>query len=297
MALLTYKADLSNPGFESGDFTGWVANGSWEIRTGYFSVSAYEGAYAAFGAGASGEESLYRDVDVSGAATTIDNNSVSVECSAARTNDLNDVDYANFRLVCLDGSNNELDFVETGFVVYPDNNWVVETLSLTAPTGTRAIRAECVLGSYGGSNNQSGIDDVQLFASEDIWPSTVTNAAVVTQEAVELLYYPGPKVTVTHESVEVLHEIKRIPFTATTSLGTATTTGLSASLVRAPTLHGVGVHSISSNTADWKARSNRAGGTIYYVVTNSPTQPTPEQVVDGLDHEDNMAADSGSKNV
>jgi len=301
MASLTYVANLLNLGFESGDLTGWthVSGSTFRVITGNGGLNPYEGSYYLEFGNSNNDGVLELTIDVSNAATTIDNNNPLVRFAWQEAQSYTG-EHGNFVLVFRDGSNNDLSSTETGFheaASGQEDTWESNSVEASVPTGTRTIAVQIQAGAYAGSRNNFSVDATEVSSDYDIWPSTVTNAAVVTQEAVELLYQFPTRVQTTTEAVEVLYAITRIPFTATTSLGTATTTAFPALLVRAPTLYGVRVQSISGDTASWIARSNRTGGTIHYVVTDSPTPPTPEQVVDGLDHEDNMAADSGSKNV
>ena len=85
----------------------------------------------------------------------------------------------------------------------------------------------------------------------------------------------------------------------TLSVGLASTTeeALSVGTQVGPTLSNASATATGATTGEGSVQTTETGGTMYWVVTTSSTQPTVTQIKNGQNHNGNPAADSGSTAV
>ena len=172
-ALTWNSVTVTNGDFETGTSTGWTTDiGSirieqWASMTDYGTAGMtapvngtyfYNGGESGFG-GAQANVSSYQDIDVSSLGA------VAAFLQAKAYKNFADTDYAEISMTFYDGSSNSLGSTSvrshtgTGAITTYRMN-----LGSFLPPGTETIRVRLTCTRLSGTNNNSGIDNVELFA-------------------------------------------------------------------------------------------------------------------------------------
>ena len=172
-ALTWNSVTVTNGDFETGTSTGWTTDiGSirieqWASMTNYGTAGMtapvngtyfYNGGESGFG-GAQANVSSYQDIDVSSLGA------VAAFLQAKAYKNFADTDYAEISMTFYDGSSNSLGSTSvrshtgTGAITTYRMN-----LGSFLPPGTETIRVRLTCTRLSGTNNNSGIDNVELFA-------------------------------------------------------------------------------------------------------------------------------------
>lgn len=154
---------VTNGDFETGDFTGWVADPEWELTSSSSTVSPgpFKGTYFADAAGSSSstETFLYQDLSVpSEAFEGVDDGFGQVD-ARLQAFSYNETDPVYTSFVFLDAGGVEIGSSHESRTM-SDTNWVPERVLAAVPPGTRTVRLR-FRGEYSaGSVINCGVDAV-----------------------------------------------------------------------------------------------------------------------------------------
>ena len=174
---------ITNPGFETGDLTGWSLTGDLEGTGGintwaadsvpqdYIPVSAHSGTYWADGS-AAGETGagvhttgIYQRVDLSAYTSEINSGLVTIQLNGYGRGETIQDD-TKFRIVFYDavsGGTQVGSMVESSLATESDS-WDILTISTTVPTGTLSVEIVALaLKIDAGVNNDGGVDDISGY--------------------------------------------------------------------------------------------------------------------------------------
>jgi hypothetical protein len=153
---------LSNPGFETGDLSGWTveSGGTWTVDNAHESLSG--GHTGSWFVRSTGDGMLAQTVDVSAIAPQIDLGGAQARARCWLAETASDTDQARIRLQFLDGSDIELGAVDPAFT-NPTGTTFVQIEALGAiPVGTRKIKVRLDIDQVSGATPNLAIDDVTL---------------------------------------------------------------------------------------------------------------------------------------
>jgi hypothetical protein len=153
---------VSNPGFETGDLSGWTveSGGTWTVDNAHESLSG--GHTDSWFVRSTGDGVLAQTVDVSAIARQIDLGGAQARARCWLAETATDTDQACIRLQFLDASNVELGVVDPGFT-NPTGTTFVQIEALGAiPVGTRKIKVRLDIDQVSGATPNLAIDDVTL---------------------------------------------------------------------------------------------------------------------------------------
>ena len=153
---------LSNPGFETGDLSGWTveSGGTWTVDNAHESLSG--GHTGSWFVRSTGDGVLAQTVDVSSIARQIDLGGAQARARCWLAETASDTDQARIRLQFLDASNIELGVVDPAFTD-PTGTTFVQIEALGAiPVGTRKIKVRLDIDQVSGATPNLAIDDVTL---------------------------------------------------------------------------------------------------------------------------------------
>ena len=153
---------LSNPGFETGDLSGWTveSGGTWTVDNAHESLSG--GHTGSWFVRSTGDGVLAQTVDVSSIARQIDLGGAQARARCWLAETATDTDQARIRLQFLDASDVELGVVDPAFTD-PTGTTFVQIEALGAiPVGTRKIKVRLDIDQVSGATPNLAIDDVTL---------------------------------------------------------------------------------------------------------------------------------------
>ena len=153
---------LSNPGFETGDFSGWTveSGGTWTVDNAHESLSG--GHTGSWFVRSTGDGVLAQTVDVSSIARQIDLGGAQARAGCWLAETATDTDQARIRLQFLDASDALLGVVDPAFTD-PTGTTFVQIEALGAiPVGTRKIKVRLDIDQVSGATPNLAIDDVTL---------------------------------------------------------------------------------------------------------------------------------------
>jgi hypothetical protein len=154
--------ELSNPGFETGDLSGWtIESGStWTVDNAHESLSG--GHTGSWFVRSTGDGVLAQTVDVSSIARQIDLGGVQARARCWLAETATDTDQARIRLQFLDENDVELGVVDPAFT-NPTGTTFVQIEALGAiPVGTCKIKVRLDIDQVSGATPNLAIDDVSL---------------------------------------------------------------------------------------------------------------------------------------
>jgi hypothetical protein len=153
---------LTNPGFETGDLSGWTveSGGTWTVDNAHESLSG--GHTGSWFVRSTGDGVLAQTVDVSAIARQIDLGGAQARARCWLAETASDTDQARIRLQFLDGDNALLGAVDPAFT-NPTGTTFVQIEALGAiPAGTRRIKVRLDIDQVSGATPNVAIDDVTL---------------------------------------------------------------------------------------------------------------------------------------
>jgi hypothetical protein len=153
---------LSNPGFETGDLSGWTveSGGTWTVDNAHESLSG--GHTGSWFVRSTGDGVLAQTIDVSSIARQIDLGGAQARARCWLAETATDTDQARIRLQFLDVSNVEVGVVDPAFT-NPTGTTFVQIEALGAiPVGTRKVKVRLDIDQVSGATPNLAIDDVTL---------------------------------------------------------------------------------------------------------------------------------------
>jgi hypothetical protein len=153
---------LANPGFETGDLSGWTveSGGTWTVDNAHESLSG--GHTGSWFVRSTGDGVLAQTVDVSSIARQIDLGGAQARARCWLAETATDTDQARIRLQFLDVSDALLGVVDPAFT-NPTGTTFVQIEALGAiPVGTRKIKVRLDIDQVSGATPNLAIDDVTL---------------------------------------------------------------------------------------------------------------------------------------
>jgi hypothetical protein len=153
---------LSNPGFGTGDLSGWIveSGGTWTVDNAHEGLSG--GHTGSWFVRSTGDGVLAQTVDVSSIARQIDLGGAQARARCWLAETATDIDQARIRLQFLDMSDVELGVVDPAFT-NPTGTTFVQIEALGAiPIGTRKIKVRLDVDQVSGATPNLAIDDVTL---------------------------------------------------------------------------------------------------------------------------------------
>jgi hypothetical protein len=153
---------LSNPGFDTGDLSGWTieSGGTWTVDDAHESLPG--GHTGSWFVRSTGDGVLAQTLDVSSIARQIDLGGSQARASCWLAETASDTDQARIRLQFLDASDVELGVVDPAFT-NPTGTTFVQIEALGAiPIGTRKIKVRLDIDQVSGASPNLAIDDVTL---------------------------------------------------------------------------------------------------------------------------------------
>jgi hypothetical protein len=153
---------LSNPGFETGDLSGWIveSGGTWIVDNAHESLAG--GHTGSWFVRSTGDGVLAQTVDVSSISRQIDLGGTQARARCWLAETASDTDQARVRLQFLDGSDLELGVVDPAFTNPTGTTFVqIEALG-TIPVGTRKLKVRLDIDQVSGATPNLAIDDVTL---------------------------------------------------------------------------------------------------------------------------------------
>jgi hypothetical protein len=153
---------LADPGFETGDLSGWTveSGGTWTVDNAHESLSG--GHTGSWFVRSTGDGMLAQTVDVSSIARQIDLGGAQARARCWLAETATDTDQARIRLQFLDENDVELGTVDPSFT-NPTGTTFVQIEALGAiPVGTRKIKVRLDIDQVSGATPNIAIDDVTL---------------------------------------------------------------------------------------------------------------------------------------
>jgi hypothetical protein len=153
---------LANPGFETGDLSGWTieSGGTWTVDNAHESLSG--GHTGSWFVRSTGDGVLAQTVDVSSMGRQIDLDGVQARARCWLAETASDTDQARIRLQFLDENDVQLGVVDPAFT-NPTGTTFVQIEALGAiPVGTRKIKVRLDIDQVSGATPNLVIDDVTL---------------------------------------------------------------------------------------------------------------------------------------
>jgi hypothetical protein len=153
---------LSNPGFETGDLSGWIveSGGTFTVDNAHESLSG--GHTGSWFVRSTGDGVLAQTVDVSSIARQIDLGGAQARARCWLAETASDTDQARIRLQFLDEGNVELSVVDPAFTD-PTGTTFVQIEALEAiPVGTRKIKVRLDIDQVSGATPNLASDDATL---------------------------------------------------------------------------------------------------------------------------------------
>jgi hypothetical protein len=153
---------LANPGFETGDLSGWTveSGGTWTVDNAHESLAG--GHTGSWFVRSTGDGVLAQTVDVSSIAEQIDLGGAQARARCWLAETASDTDQARIRLQFLDGDHALLGAVDPAFTNPTGTTFVqIEALG-TIPVGTRKIKVRLDIDQVSGASPNLAIDDVTL---------------------------------------------------------------------------------------------------------------------------------------
>jgi hypothetical protein len=153
---------LSNPGFETGDLSGWTveSGGTWTVDDAHENLGG--GHTGSWFVRSTGDGVLTQTLDLSSLARQIDLGGAQARARCWLAETASDTDQARMRLQFLDASDIELGVVDPAFTD-PTGTTFVQIEALGAiPVGTRRIKVRLDVDRVSGASANLAIDDVTL---------------------------------------------------------------------------------------------------------------------------------------
>jgi len=158
---------LTNPGFETGDGTGWTTSGTatvrnYNVRSGTYSLGYGTANYTA-----------YQAVDISAYATAIDAGNVNADILIYTAfSGASEGDSWRVRLQYLNSASAVIAEVDSGTITTPNTGYVLKEDIRVCPSGTRYLRIY-LYGTEGGSTNTDVyFDDASITIELIVVPLT-----------------------------------------------------------------------------------------------------------------------------
>lgn len=168
-----FELTLSNPGFETGDLTGWtVDTPGWTVAADAETADSNHtldgpnefprsGSYAAWGTPAA-DMVIYQEVDVSAYATEIDAGQATIWGELYGRDTFGDADRVRLELQFRDAGSTNSVGTRVGPWISDYGSWTQCAAGGAIPAGTRFIRVKVVGNRQSGSLCNVGADDVAL---------------------------------------------------------------------------------------------------------------------------------------
>jgi hypothetical protein len=153
---------LSNPGFETGDLSGWTveSGGTWTVDNAHESLSG--GHTGSWFVRSTGDGVLAQTVDVSSISRQIDLGLGQARARAWMAETASDTDAARVRLQFLDENDVELGTIDPSFTDPVGTTYAQVEATGAIPAGTRKIKVRLQIDQVSGVSPNLALDDVTL---------------------------------------------------------------------------------------------------------------------------------------
>jgi hypothetical protein len=153
---------LSNPGFETGDLSGWTveSGGTWTVDNAHESLSG--GHTGSWFVRSTGDGVLAQTVDVSSIARQIDLGGAQARARCWLAETATDTDQARIRLQFLDENDVELGTVDPSFTDPVGTTYAQIEATGSIPAGTRKVKVRLQSDQVSGVSPNVALDDVTL---------------------------------------------------------------------------------------------------------------------------------------